>query len=203
MIALLAAALAAGVAPAHPAPAVTAQASAAAPAIDSFTAAEVAYAKTALPVAGWSLLSATRDLLVFYKGDISTPALKLWIRGEHYPLGPDNPLGNGESFVTVYELDCAGSRSRTLSSTIYSGAKMQGDIVAASDKPGSWAAMKPGGFTEIGAELICKAATDQSKSDQSKLGETKSGGTKSGETKSGETKSGEAKAQTATATPHP
>lgn len=140
--------------PAHTAPA-AAQQTGAAPGLDSYTTQEVAYARAALPVAGWELLSAAPDLVVFYKG-VSAPALRLWIRGEHYPLGPDNPIGSGESFVTAYELDCVGKRSRTLSSTIYSGAKMQGDIVAGSDKPGEWAAMKPGGFTALGAEMVCK-----------------------------------------------
>jgi hypothetical protein len=152
---IVAAALAAAAAP--PAGQPTAGPAAAAPALDSYTTQEVAYARAALPIAGWELLSATRDLVVFYKG-AGTPAPKLWIRGEHYPLGPDNPIGSGESFVTVYDLDCAGARSRTISSTIYSGAKMQGDIVAASDKPGEWTPMKPGGFTALGAEAVCKPA---------------------------------------------
>jgi hypothetical protein len=150
---LLAAALAAG-----PAPAAATTQTGAAPGIDSFTAEEVAYAHTALTVPGWSLLSAARDLVVFYKTDPSTTVTKLWIRGEHYPLGPDNPLGNGESFVTLYEVDCAGNRARTLSSTVYSGAKMQGDIVAASDKSGEWDVMKPHGFTALGAEEVCHKA---------------------------------------------
>lgn len=156
MIHLIVAAALAAPAAAPPA-AQPAAAPAATPAMDAYTTQEVAYARAALPLAGWELLSATRDLVVFYKG-VATPAPKLWIRGEHYPLGPDNPIGSGESFVTVYDLDCAGARSRTISSTIYSGAKMQGDIVAASDKPGEWTALKPGGFTSLGAEVVCKPA---------------------------------------------
>jgi opacity protein-like surface antigen len=151
MIALLAAAALS----ASPAPAATAPAGPA-PAIDSYTAQEVAYAHSALTVAGWNLLSAARDLVVFYRGAPSQPIAKVWIRGEHYPLGPDNPLGNGESFVNLYEIDCVGDRARTLSSTVYSGAKMQGDIVAASDKSGDWVEMKPGGFTALGAQEVCR-----------------------------------------------
>ncbi|MHB8285038.1 MAG: surface-adhesin E family protein [Caulobacteraceae bacterium] len=161
MITLLAAAIA--VAAGAPPTAQPAAAPSATPAMDSFTATEIEYARTALPVAGWSLLSMTHDLLVFYRGDISTPTVKLWIRGEHYPLGAQNPLGSGESFVTLYELNCGGQTSRTLSSTIYAGAKMQGEIVAASDKPGAWTPLKPGGFTQIGADMICKAAAERTK----------------------------------------
>jgi hypothetical protein len=153
MIALLVAAAMS----ASPAPAASATPKAA-QVIDSYTAQEVAYARSALTVAGWNLLSAARDLLVFYKGAPSQPTAKLWIRGEHYPLGPDNPIGTGESFVTLYEVDCAGNRARTLSSTVYSGAKMQGEIVAASDTVGDWIAMKPGGFTALGAEAVCRKA---------------------------------------------
>jgi hypothetical protein len=154
MIALLAAAAMS----ASPAPAAPATPPRAAQGIDSYTAEEVAYARIALTVTGWNLLSAARDLVVFYRGSPSLPTAKLWIRGEHYPLGPDNPLGTGESFVTLYEVDCTAGRARTLSSTVYSGAKMQGEIVAASDKAGDWVAMKPGGFTALGAEEVCRKA---------------------------------------------
>jgi hypothetical protein len=156
MIPLIAAAALAAATPAAQ-PSAAATTAAGVPAMDAYTLQEVAYARAVLPISGWELLSAARDLLVFYKGS-TTPTPKLWIRGEHYPLGPDNPIGTGESFVTVYDLDCAGRRSRTISSTIYSGAKMQGDIVAASDKAGDWTAIKPGGFTSMGADAVCRPA---------------------------------------------
>lgn len=128
--------------------------------LDAYTTQEVAYAKTALSLSGWGLVSATRDLLIFsrpYAGS-APDAPKVWVRGEHYPLSPINPLGSGESFVSVYQLDCGAHRDRTTNSTIYSGANLQGSILGASDEPGKWEQTQADGFMGLIADSICPKA---------------------------------------------
>ncbi len=133
-----------------------AHAEAAAP-VSAATAQAVEWARSALHLSGWRLVSASPELLVFAKpapGEAGANP-RIMVRGEHVPLAPRNPIGSGESFMNLGELDCQGGRERTLRSTVYAGADLQGAILAGSDDPGAWGKITPASPVGLEASALC------------------------------------------------
>ena len=140
---------------------VLAQASVAAPAqtaaVSAGTAQAIGWARSELHLSGWRLVSASPDLLIFAKPAPPQPGAnpQVMVRGEHFPGAPQNPIGSGESFMNVGEVDCAGGRERTLHATVYSGADLQGSIIAASDEVGPWEKVGAGSAVGLEATSLC------------------------------------------------
>ena len=128
----------------------------------AYTVEEIAYARSIAGDSDWRLVNVTDALMIFARPYAGSPGAnpRIWLRAEHYPLAPPNPLGAGESFVSVHEIDCPSKRERTLSSTLYAGANLGGDIVAASDKPSEWQPVKPDGSVGRAAETLCPGYTN-------------------------------------------
>lgn len=122
------------------------------------------WGRAELHLSGWRLVSASPALLIFVKLIAHAPGAnpQLLLRGEHVPMSTRNPVGAGESFVNMGEINCTGGQERTLHATVYTGSDLQGSIIVGSDEPGAWTKIASDSLIANIVPLACADLTSAS-----------------------------------------
>ena len=161
MLGLLAAALMSSSPPSGAPPSGPVHAAAGGATPDPYVAKEMAWEQANLDTRGWNLVTVGADILVFLgpapRAASGDPMVA--VRGEHYPFASTNSIGAGESFLSQDEVDCAKKVERTVSSTVYADAGLQGNIASASDTPGPWNTIKDGTFMATAFKALCSGGS--------------------------------------------